>query len=146
MRVKVWKKLDQGRKDPVILDFDASLVDVHSEQKEKAAPSYKGGFGFHPLFVFSDLTGETLAAKLRAGNATAKSASDHVELLDAALGQLPSAIAGRLAFAWLLARPAVASVIAGASNRMQFGENSEATTWKLSDQEIAEIEAIAESV
>jgi hypothetical protein len=92
VRAKVWKKLDQRRKDSVILDFDASLVDVHSELKEKAAPNYKGGFGFHPLFVFSDLTGETLAAKLRAGNATANNASDHVELLDAALGQLPERI------------------------------------------------------
>jgi len=92
VRAKVWKKLDQRRRDPVILDFDASLVDVHSELKEQAAPNYKGGFGFHPLFVFADLTGETLGAKLRAGNATANNASDHVELLDAALGQLPSRI------------------------------------------------------
>ncbi len=89
VRAKVWKKLDQRRSDPVILDFDASLVDVHSELKEHAAPNYKGGFGFHPLFVFADLTGETLGAKLRAGNATANNAGDHVELLDAALAQLP---------------------------------------------------------
>jgi hypothetical protein len=93
VRAKVWKKLDQRRKDPVILDFDASLVDVHSELKEQAAPNYKGGFGFHPLFVFSDLTGETLGAKLRAGNATANNAGDHVELLDVAIGQLPSPVA-----------------------------------------------------
>ncbi len=92
VRAKVWKKLDQRRSEPVILDFDASLVDVHSELKEYAAPNYKGGFGFHPLFVFADLTGETLGAKLRAGNATANNAGDHVELLDAALDQLPSAI------------------------------------------------------
>jgi hypothetical protein len=93
VRAKVWKKVDTKPSDPVILDFDASLVDVHSELKEKAAPTYKGGFGFHPLFVFSDLTGETLAAKLRAGNAGANNASDHVELLDAALGQLPEPVA-----------------------------------------------------
>jgi hypothetical protein len=92
VRAKVWKKLDQRRSEPVILDFDASLVDVHSELKEHTAPNYKGGFGLHPLFVFADLTGETLGAKLRAGNATANNASDHVELLDAALDQLPSAI------------------------------------------------------
>ena len=92
VRAKVWKKLDQRRRDPVILDFDASLVDVHSELKEHVAPNYKGGFGFHPLFVFADLTGETLGAKLRAGNATANNAGDHVELLDTALAQLPSAI------------------------------------------------------
>jgi len=90
---KVGKKVDQRRSDPVILDFDASLVDVHSELKEQTAPNYKGGFGFHPLFVFADLTGETLGAKLRAGNATANNAGDHVvELLDAALRQLPERI------------------------------------------------------
>ena len=93
VRAKVWKKLDRKRQDPVILDFDASLVDVHSELKEQTAPTYKGGFGFHPLFVFADLTGETLGAKLRAGNATANDAGDHVELLDAALSQLPSPVA-----------------------------------------------------
>ena len=92
VRATVWKKLDTRRRDPVILDFDASLVDVHSELKEQAAPNYKGGFGFHPLFVFADQTGETLGAKLRAGNATANHAGDHVELLDAALDQLPSRI------------------------------------------------------
>ncbi|MGH7955025.1 MAG: IS1380 family transposase [Gloeomargaritales cyanobacterium] len=91
VRARVWEKLDTTS-DPVILDLDASLVDVHSELKEQAAPTYKHGFGFHPLFCFADLTGETLAAKLRAGNATANNAGDHVEVLDAALSQLPERI------------------------------------------------------
>ena len=30
----VWTTLDQRRLDPVILDFDASLVNVHSKLKE----------------------------------------------------------------------------------------------------------------
>src|SRR5207244_9118491 len=34
----------------VILDFDATPIDVHSE-KEQAAGHYKGGFGFNPLLV-----------------------------------------------------------------------------------------------
>jgi len=76
----------------VILDFDASLVMGLAESKENAAPTYKGGFGFHPLFCFSDLTGETLSHTLRSGNATAHNAVDHVEVLDAALAQLPAAI------------------------------------------------------
>ena len=63
VRAKVWGQVDKWSNDPVILDFDASLVDVHSELKEQAAPTYKKGFGFHPLFVFSDLTGERLAAE-----------------------------------------------------------------------------------
>ncbi|MBW4079004.1 MAG: hypothetical protein HIU84_10955 [Acidobacteria bacterium] len=82
VRAKILKKLDQRRRDPVTLGFDASLVDVHSELTEQAAANYKGGFGFHPLIVFADRTGETA---LRAGNATANKAGDHVELLDAAL-------------------------------------------------------------
>lgn len=55
--------------DPVVLDIDASLVEIHSENKEQAAPTYKVGFGFQPMFCFADATGETLAALLRPGNA-----------------------------------------------------------------------------
>jgi hypothetical protein len=73
----------------VTLDFDATLVEVESEHKEQAAPNWKHGFGFHPLLVYLDQTGEALAGKLRPGNAGANTAQDHVELLDAALAQLP---------------------------------------------------------
>ena len=45
VRAKVWKKLDRWRGDPVILNFDASLVAVHSELKEHMALNYKGGVG-----------------------------------------------------------------------------------------------------
>jgi len=38
---------------PLVLDVDATLVTAHSE-KERAAPTFKGGFGFHPLGVFAD--------------------------------------------------------------------------------------------
>ena len=43
------------------------LVEIHSENKEQAAPTYKGGFGFHPMFCFADATGETLAGAAAAG-------------------------------------------------------------------------------
>ena len=71
-----------------VIDIDATLVTAHSE-KERAAPTYKRGFGFHPLLAFLDATGEALAVKLRPGNAGSGTASDHVEVLDAALAQLP---------------------------------------------------------
>jgi hypothetical protein len=71
-----------------VIDFDATLVNSHSD-KEHAAPTYKRGFGFHPLMAYLDATGEALAAKLRPGNAGSNTASDHVEVLDAALEQLP---------------------------------------------------------
>lgn len=71
-----------------VIDIDATLVNAHSE-KEGAAPTYKRGFGFHPLLAFLDATGEALAAKLRPGNAGSGTATDHVEVLDNALAQLP---------------------------------------------------------
>src|SRR5207245_11232504 len=71
-----------------VTDFDATLVTAHSE-KQGAAPTYKRGFGFHPLMAYLDATGEALAAKLRAGNAGSNTAADHVEVLDLALAQLP---------------------------------------------------------
>lgn len=43
-----------GRELPgLILDIDATLVTCHSE-KEHAAPTYKHGFGYHPLLCASD--------------------------------------------------------------------------------------------
>jgi hypothetical protein len=77
----------------VILDVDASLVEIHSENKEGTAANFKQGFGFHPLFCFVDGTGEALAAELRPGNATANDAADLLAILDAGIDQLPVAIA-----------------------------------------------------
>jgi len=73
----------------VTLDFDATVVDVHTDDKEGAGPTYKKGYGFHPLLCYCDQTGEALAGKLRPGSAGANTAADHVELLDAAVAQLP---------------------------------------------------------
>ena len=47
-----------------------------------------------------------------------------------------------LAFAWLLARPAVSSVIAGATTPEQIEANSKAADWALSSDEMAELDAI----
>jgi hypothetical protein len=80
-----------GRDLPgLVLDIDATLVTCHSE-KEQAAPTYKRGFGHHPLLCFLDNTGEALAGVLRPGNAGANTAADHITVLDAALAQIPDA-------------------------------------------------------
>lgn len=71
-----------------VIDVDGTLITAHSE-KEGAAPTYKRGFGFHPLVAFLDATGEALAGMLRPGNAASNTTADHVALLDAALHQLP---------------------------------------------------------
>jgi hypothetical protein len=91
VRADVWSAVDMGER--VVLDIDASLVEIHSEHKQGTAATYKRGFGFHPMFCFADATGETLAALLRPGNATANDAADHLTVLDHAIGQLPAEIA-----------------------------------------------------
>lgn len=71
-----------------VIDLDATLVGSHSD-KEGAAPTYKRGFGFHPLLAYLDATGEALAGVLRPGNAGSGTAADHVTVLNDALAQLP---------------------------------------------------------
>jgi hypothetical protein len=84
-REEVWR-VDPPRE--LVIDFDSTFVESHSE-KEDAAPTYKGGFGFHPLGAWCDTTAEPLAAMLRPGNAGANDAEDHLELLDQAIAALP---------------------------------------------------------
>jgi Transposase DDE domain group 1 len=72
----------------VVLDVDASLVEVHSENKEHAASHFKGGYGFHPMFCFAD-DGQALAGMLRRGNAAANSGADQLAVVDMAIAQLP---------------------------------------------------------
>ncbi len=78
---------------PLIIDFDATLVDAHSE-KNGAGPTYKGGYGFSPLACFLDATNEALAVLLRPGNRAPHNAADHIEVLELALTQLPVAPKG----------------------------------------------------
>ena len=68
-------------------------IEIHSENKDDTAANYKGGFGFHPIYCFADATGETLAVRLRPGNAGANNIADHVAVLDQAIAQLPAEIA-----------------------------------------------------
>ena len=82
---------DQGT-GPVYLDIDASLVEIHSENKQQTAATYKGGFGFHPILCFADATGEALSGLLRPGNAGSNTVTDHVLVLDGALAQLPGTV------------------------------------------------------
>jgi hypothetical protein len=71
-----------------VIDLDGTLISSHSD-KAGAAPTYKKGFGHHPLLAFLDATGEALGGILRPGNAGSNTAADHVELLGLALAQLP---------------------------------------------------------
>jgi hypothetical protein len=68
------------------------LITAHCE-KEQAAPTFKRGFGFHPLLTFadhgSDGTGEPLSFLLRKGNAGSNTGADHIQVLRQAFAQLP---------------------------------------------------------
>nr|WP_239552280.1 IS1380 family transposase [Brachybacterium muris] len=85
-------------KNPLVVDLDATLINVHSE-KEQAAPTFKRGFGYHPLCAFldhgSEGTGEPLAIHLRPGNAGSNTAADHIAVTRQALAQLPAGLLAR---------------------------------------------------
>jgi len=104
-RAQVWKRAGVNAPDhdtsaavPLVIDLDATLVTSHSE-KEAAAPTFKRGFGFHPLCAFVDHgptgTGEMVAVQLRPGNAGSNTTLDHIAVTRAALAQLPAHRAGR---------------------------------------------------
>jgi hypothetical protein len=101
VRARVWRLAGPDAPDagidpthPLVIDVDATLVAAHSD-KENARPTYKKGFGFHPLWAFVDHgpdgTGEPLAFLLRPGNAGSNTAADHVVVIREALRQLTSA-------------------------------------------------------
>ena len=78
-----------ARPAAIVLDIDSTLVTAHSD-KEGAAPTYKAGYGHHPMLCY--LGGEALAGMLRPGNAGANTAADHIAVLVDALDQLPEAV------------------------------------------------------
>jgi Transposase DDE domain group 1 len=77
----------------ITVDIDATVVTSCSE-KDRAAPTWKKTYGFHPLTVFADHgpqgSGEPLAIMLRPGNAGSNTAADHIEATRLALAQLPA--------------------------------------------------------
>ena len=98
-RAHAWKCAGSDAPDastsadrPLIIDLDATLVTSHSD-KDGARPTFKRGYGFHPLCAFADHgvdgTGEALAILLRPGNAGSTTAVDHITVIRDALRQLP---------------------------------------------------------
>jgi len=87
-RATVWAA--GATPEQVVLDVDASLVEIHSERKQGATPHFKRGFGFHPMFCFLDASGEALAGVFRAGNAAANSGADQLAVVVMAIAQLPA--------------------------------------------------------
>jgi len=91
-RARAWRR--GARPRLIEIDLDATLLTAHSE-KEGAAGTRKGGFGFHPMLAYLDANEEALAGLLRPGNAGANTAADKIAVLEAALAQLPKRVATR---------------------------------------------------
>ncbi len=101
VRRRVWQTAGSHAPNAggtVIVDLDATLVTAHSD-KEGATPTFKMGFGHHPLLGFvdhgADGTGEMVAGLLREGRAGSNTAADHISVVRQALAQLPGISRGR---------------------------------------------------
>ena len=79
----------------LVIDLDGTLITAHSE-KQGAAPTFKKGYGFHPLGAWLANTAESLAMLLRPGNAGSNTFTDHAAVLGAAIRQIPSRMRSRL--------------------------------------------------
>lgn len=79
----------------VVIDIDATLITTRSA-KDGAAVTFKKTFGHHPLAAWCANTAESLAMLLRPGNAGANTAADHIEVLTAALRQVPGSSAAKI--------------------------------------------------
>jgi hypothetical protein len=102
VRVRVWALLEAreagfpwiqvlGKQllDWVVIDMDATII-TSSSKKEQATGTFKKTFGHHPLAAWCGNTLECLAMMLRPGNAGSNTASEHVSVLNEALGQVPA--------------------------------------------------------
>ena len=86
-RARVWQLA--GAPDRLTIDLDATLLAAHSD-KEGAEPTWKRGYGFHPMLAYGDQTGEALAGELRPGNAGAGTAADQIAVAEQAIAQIPA--------------------------------------------------------
>ncbi len=101
IRKHVWEQIEAAGGFPwlavagkiltglLVIDMDGTLITAHSD-KTGAAPTWKKGFGFHPLAAWCMNTRECLDMLLRPGNAGSNTFTDHKEVLDRALKQVPA--------------------------------------------------------
>jgi aryl-alcohol dehydrogenase-like predicted oxidoreductase len=147
-----WTARTEHLARPISAQHEYSLLDRGIE-KEVVPAIQAMGLGLLPYFPLASgfLTGKYRRGVMPEGarltnmppNRSGRIVNDHnFELLDKweAFAQQRGHSMTELAFAWLLARPAVASVIAGATRPDQVDENVAAGKWQLTS---AEVEAVA---
>jgi hypothetical protein len=72
----------------IVIDIDATII-LAASNKTGAAVTFKKTWGFHPLACWCANTQESLSMLLRPGNAGSNTVADHIEVLTAALRQIP---------------------------------------------------------
>ena len=72
----------------IVIDIDATII-LAASNKTGAAVTFKKTWGFHPLACWCANTQESLSMLLRPGNAGSNTVVDHIEVLTAALRQIP---------------------------------------------------------
>ncbi len=150
----VWTARANGLEPMAATSFEYSLVS-RSAEAEMIPSCRKNGVGVIPYWPLAQglLTGKYRAGErfpvgsrfdVESGTAERRMTGENLALVDAlttfAEGQ--GRTVHELAFAWLLAKDEVASVIAGASAPGQVRQNCAAAEWRLSGDEIEEVERI----
>jgi hypothetical protein len=79
----------------LVIDMDATLITAHSD-KEGAKPTWKMGYGFHPLAAWRVNTRECLSMLLRPGSDGSNTFAGHKTVLADALKQVPAAFRRRI--------------------------------------------------
>lgn len=138
----------------VSLQNHYSLLHREPETNGVVAESERQGLGFLPYFPLANglLTGKYRKGQPAPEGSRISSSGNFASWLsDANLTKVEGLITFaeerghtilELAFAWLLSRPVVSSVIAGATKTAQIDANASAANWKLTPEEVAQIEAI----
>ena len=88
-RIPPSRVADRDLGETIVIRMDATIQVAHSD-KQLAAGTFKGTWGHHSLTAWCDNTSESLAFRLRPGNAGSNTAVDHIEVLDEAIAQLPA--------------------------------------------------------
>ena len=80
-----------GARAVTVVRVDATIIEAATMKEPRVTGHYKGGIGWHPLTAWCTNTGDHLVVMQRPGNAGSFTAADHVQVLDAALAQIPPA-------------------------------------------------------
>jgi aryl-alcohol dehydrogenase-like predicted oxidoreductase len=150
-----WTAKTRGLNHFISCQDEYSLLARETVEGQLSAAAQKYGLGILPFFPLASgaLTGKYRRNQAKPQNARLSGESPLAGrfLSDSSLEVIEKLIAFsekrghtilELAFSWLLARPQVASVIAGATKPEQIEANAKAAEWALSAEDIAEVDAI----